>query len=109
VTSTPPAIAEVVPGGGSHAESALLAAQRYSTAIAELERVVLRESGLDTSTARVIREKLGAIDRAITEARQAIAAEPENAYLAEHYARMMGRKLALLRHASRAVDTRART
>jgi anti-sigma factor RsiW len=103
------AMAELAPAGGSHAEAALLAAQKYSTAVAELERALLVESRLDTSTARVIRDKLGAIDRAITEARQALAADPESAYLAEHYAHMMGRKLALLRNASRAEETRVRS
>lgn len=101
-----PATAEMAPAAGSQAEAALLAAQRYSAAVADLERALLHESWLDSSTARVIREKLGAIDRAIAEARQALASDPESAFLAEHYAHMMGRKLALLRNASRVAEAR---
>jgi anti-sigma factor RsiW len=81
--------------------AALLAAERYGAAIAQLEQAVLHDrSRLDSATVRVVVEKLGVIDRAIAEARAAMAQDPESAYLAEHFATMMRRKLNLLRSAS---------
>lgn len=82
-------------------DAALLAAERYGAAIAQLEQAVLHEgSRLDSATVRVVVEKLGVIDRAIAEARAAMAKDPESAYLAEHFATMMRKKLNLLRSAA---------
>lgn len=82
-------------------DAALLAAEKYGAAIAQLERVLLREgSQLDSATVRVVAEKLVVIDRAIAEARAAMARDPASQYLAEHFATMMRKKLNLLRSAA---------
>lgn len=77
----------------------------YDGAVADLERV-LREgrSRLDTATVRVIEQNLQIIDRAIAEARAAIAADPANAYLNGQMAANMRRKLDLLRRAASAIS-----
>ena len=71
---------------------------RTDAAIAELQDVLTRnENRLDTATVRVVRENLALIDRAIAQARNALEADPGNAYLNLHLADTMRRKLELLR------------
>ncbi len=71
---------------------------RTDAAIADLQEALRRnESRLDTSTVRVVRENLALIDRAIAQARTALAADSGNAYLNLHLADTMRRKLELLR------------
>ena len=71
---------------------------RADAAVAELEEILTtNEPRLDTATVRVVRQNLALIDRAITEARQALEADPANAYLNLHLAETMRRKLELLR------------
>jgi len=82
------------------AQAALLAAERYGAAIAQLEHAVLDAGELDTATIRVVRAKLLVVDRAIGEAREALAKDPASAYLADHFASMMQRKLNVLRSAA---------
>ena len=90
----------VVPVSGS----TLLAAQRYAGAVAQFEAALLGgELALDTATISVLRQKLAIIDRAIDEARQAVADDPNSGYLVQHFNRMMKQKLALLRHTARVV------
>lgn len=74
---------------------------RADSAIAELERVLSRESGqLDTSTVRILRQNLALIDRAIEQARNALEQDPSNPYLNDHLARTMRKKIDVLRHAA---------
>ncbi len=74
---------------------------RPDSAIAELERVLAEERGhLDTTTVRVIEENLSRIDRAIGEARSALARDPNNTYLNDHLAQTMRKKIELLRRAA---------
>ena len=74
---------------------------RTDAAVAELEDVLARnESRLDTATVRIVRQNLAVIDRAIEEARAALAADPGNAYLNLHLADTMRRKVELLRRAN---------
>ena len=74
---------------------------RYANAVAELERELARGRGqLDTATVRVLGDKLALVDRAIAEAEQALAADPGNAYVSGHLARIRLRKLGLLRQAT---------
>jgi hypothetical protein len=76
-------------------------AQSYDAAVADLERVLQAGRGrLDTATVRVIEENLAAIDRAILDARRAVAADSANLYLNSHLAATMRRKLDLLRQAA---------
>jgi anti-sigma factor RsiW len=82
-------------------DAALLAAEKYGAAIARLEQALLHDGNrLDSATVRVVVEKLAVIDRAIAEARAAMAQDPESAYLADHFATMMRKKLNLLRSAA---------
>ncbi|NIM50701.1 MAG: hypothetical protein GTN62_10150 [Gemmatimonadales bacterium] len=97
----PQVVAAFAPTTGRSPELAILAAEKYGGAIAELERaLMLGQSRLDTATVRVVQEKLAVIDRAIAEARRALAKDPNSSYLADHFASMMRRKLALLRNAA---------
>lgn len=74
---------------------------RYAAAVADLERALDQRRGrLDTTTVRIIEKNLAVIDRAIRDARSALAADPGNAYLNLHLAEQMRRKLDLLRRAS---------
>jgi anti-sigma factor RsiW len=90
--------APVIPAGA-------MAEAAYEAAVADLEQVLMDgRSRLDTSTVRVIEESLGTIDRAIAEARAAIAADPANAYLRGRIAATQRQKLDLLRRAAAAVS-----
>ena len=81
---------------------------KYDAAVADLERVLAAGRGtLDTSTVRIIEQNLALIDRAIADARRALAADPGNAYLNAHLARTMRRKIDLLREAATIVASRS--
>lgn len=101
--SAPPASAPVpatLPAG--------LAGARYDAAVADLERVLDTGRGrLDTTTVRVIEQNLAVIDRAIADARRALAADPGNAYLNTYLAHTMRRKIDLLRQAATIAATRS--
>ena len=85
----------LVPGG------AVVGLAQYDTAIAELERVLAEHRAqLDTSTVRVVEQNLAAIDRAIADARRALALDPNDSYLHDHLATTMRRKMELLRRAA---------
>ena len=74
---------------------------RYAAAVADLERLLAqRRSQLDPTTVQVIEKNLGIIDRAIRDAQSALEADPANAYLNQHLAQAMRRKLELLRQAA---------
>ena len=74
---------------------------RYDAAVAELEQMLAQHRAqLDTATVRVVQKNLDIIDRAIADARAALAADPSSAYLNHHLARTMRRKLDLLRRAN---------
>lgn len=74
---------------------------RYAAAVADFERLLAqRRSQLDPTTVQVIEKNLGIIDRAIRDAQSALAADPGNAYLNQHLAQSMRRKLELLRQAA---------
>ncbi|UCF41571.1 MAG: zf-HC2 domain-containing protein [Gemmatimonadota bacterium] len=100
-TPEPIVVTQRAPEAGPSQHAAVLAAERYGAAIADLERALLEDGeGLDTATVRVLQQKLAVIDRAISEARDALARDPGSDYLADHYAGMMRRKLTLLRGVS---------
>jgi len=93
------------PAEGFAVAAAIHAAQTYGPAIADLERVLLEEqSTLDTSTVRVLREKLAIIDRAMAEAKEALAQDPNSGYLIDHYTGMMRKKLTVLRTVARRAE-----
>jgi anti-sigma factor RsiW len=74
---------------------------KYDAAVAELQQALdVNRNRLDTATVRVIRQNLAIIDRAIAQARQALAADPASVYLSDHLARTLKRKIELLRQAT---------
>ena len=74
---------------------------RYDAAVAELERTLEDGRGrLDPRTLQVVEENLHIIDRAIEDARRAVAADPGNTWLRSHLAATMKRKVDLLRSAT---------
>jgi anti-sigma factor RsiW len=74
---------------------------RADSAITELERILAEEHGrLDSSTVRVLTQNLALIDRAIEQARKALESDPGNAYLNDHLARTMRKKIDVLRRAA---------
>jgi anti-sigma factor RsiW len=73
----------------------------YDAAVSDLEAVLHEQrQTLDPQTVRVIEANLAAIDRAIAQSREALAADPANGYLNNHLAAARQRKLALLRRAT---------
>lgn len=73
----------------------------YDGAVADLQRTLdAQRSRLDEQTVRVIDTNLQAIDRAMAECREALAADPANVYLNDHLAAVRARKLELLRRAT---------
>jgi anti-sigma factor RsiW len=74
------------------------AVESYDAAIRDLQQTLAqRRPRLDTATARVIEQSLAIIDRAIAQARGAVARDPNNLYLNGHLQRALDRKLDLLR------------
>ena len=87
---------------------ASLGGAKYEAAVADLERVLEADRGrLDSITVRIIEQNLAVIDRAIADARRALAADPGNAYLNAHLAGTMRRKIDLLRRAATIVASRS--
>ena len=77
------------------------AGEVYDAAVGDLERVLAEgRDQLDPKTLKVIEDNLRIIDRAIAEARSAIAADPANGYLRSQVAANMRRKLDILRQAT---------
>lgn len=100
-TAAAPLAAGPVPAAAPAALPAGLAGVRYDAAVADLERVLEADRGrLDTTTVRVIEQNLAVIDRAIADARRALAANPGNPYLSTYLAHTMRRKIDLLRQAA---------
>lgn len=85
-----------VPGMVSYVPG--FAERKYGTAIADLERVLAENrSQLAPETVQVIEQNLRIIDRAIFQARRALAADPNSSYLNDHLSRTMRQKLEFLR------------
>ena len=80
-------------------------ARGYDAAVEDLEQVLAQGRGrLDTATVRVLEENLAIIDRALAQARRAVAADSANIYLNSHLAETMRRKIDLLRQAAALVS-----
>jgi len=78
---------------------------RYDEAIADLQQTLQDgRAQLDPQTIRILETNLDAIDKAIDQCRQALAADPANLYLHNHLADARQRKLALLRRAAAIVN-----
>lgn len=75
----------------------------YADAVGELERTFAESRDrLDPETVRTVERNLAIIDQAIRDTREALAADPTNAYLNRHLATTMQRKVDLLRRATTA-------
>jgi hypothetical protein len=94
-TDFPPVDAQSTARPGTFGDAA------YTDAIADLEKTLEdARTRLDPDTVRVLDQNLRAIDRAIAQCREALAADPDNAYLNTYLAQARTRKLDLLRHAA---------
>lgn len=79
---------------------------RYDAAIAELQLAITKHGGrLDPATVRIVEANLRIIDRAIDQARRALAADPANPYLNNHLADQMRRKVDVLRRVTALIQT----
>ena len=86
---------------GIQAQPVSATASNFDAAVADLQRMLNeRRDQLDSATIRVLEENLAAIDQAIAEARAALSEDPSNAYLNEHLATTMWRKVHLLQRAA---------
>lgn len=94
-----PAAMSTAGGAGSDAwavSDAVLAA--YEPAMTDLEaEYEERRAALDPETIRVVERNLAIIDAAITEAREALAADPSSGFLSTHLGDTMRRRMTLLR------------
>lgn len=78
----------------------------YDATVRSLEQeLAARRPQLDTVTVRVVEENLKIIDRAIADARAALAADPSSTYLSTSLARAMQQKVDLLRRATALAGT----
>jgi len=92
------------PSSTVNAQPATFDAARYDAAVADLERVLRdNRADLDTSTVRVIEQNLATIDRAILDARRALAADPSSPYLNGHLVQQLQAKVRLLQRATDAI------
>lgn len=73
----------------------------YDAAVGELEGILAaHRAQLDSTTVRVLEEKLALIDRAVADAQRALATDPKDPYLNGHLAQTRLQKLELLRRAA---------
>jgi anti-sigma factor RsiW len=73
----------------------------YETTVRTLEQELeLRRADMDPATVAVVEENLKIIDKAIEEARAALADDPSSSYLTTHLAQTMQRKVDLLQRAT---------
>ena len=78
-----------------------LADPQYDNAIADLEDALeAGRSRLDPETVKVLEQNLSSIDKAIEQCRQALEADPANAFLNSHLVSARQHKLSLLRKAT---------
>lgn len=100
-----PAPLAAVPSNTGSIPVSIRAGAVYDRAVSDLERVLAEgRNRLDPRTLKVIEDNLGVIDRALAEARAAIAADPAaNSYLSAQVVANMHRKLELLRLAANAI------
>lgn len=83
-----------------------LADESFDAAVADLEAMLDEGRGrLNAETIRVLEENLAAIDAAVVQAREALAADPANVGLTNHLLRTRAMRLGLLRRAVAATQT----
>jgi hypothetical protein len=95
----PGATALTAPGPGT--ATPVLFTDQYDALVTDLEAEFLRRRDeLDPETVRVIEQNLLIIERAISDARQALEADPSSGFLNSYVAGAMRRKVELLRQAT---------
>jgi len=78
-----------------------LADAQYDAAVADLQRALDKgRDKLDKATIAIVEQNLRIIDRAIEQAREALVADPANAYLSGHLVETRRKKLDLMRRAA---------
>ena len=78
-----------------------MADAQYDAAVTDLEKALSAGRGhLDASTVATVEHNLQIIDQAISQAREALVADPANSYLSSHLVEARRRKLELLRRAT---------
>ncbi len=98
--ATSPAATSEAPRGAD-AQLAGYNLTRYDANIGELQQALTDNRGdLDSTTVRIIEQNLALIDRAIADARRALAADPSNSYLNAHLTQQLQRKVRLLQKAT---------
>ena len=96
-----PATGPVAIGAPAAQPAAFAGTAKYDAAIADLEGVLAEHRDqLDSATVRVLEQSLRTIDRAIAQARAALATDPGDPYLNVYLAETMRRKLNLMRRAA---------
>ena len=112
VSSPGPAESTVFPGPDANpvpiavATPVGFADAQYDAAVVDLEKALKSgHSRLDKSTVAIVEHNLQIIDQAIAQARDALAADPANAYLSGHLVEARRRKLDLLRRAAALSET----
>lgn len=101
VTPPPPPSEPTAPGGATVHFAMDSARPQYDAAVADLERILEEGRGhLDPATIEALEQSLATIDRAIEEARLAVARDTADVYLNNYLADTMKRKLELLRYAT---------
>jgi anti-sigma factor RsiW len=79
--------------------------EAYDRAISDLQQTLEAGRGrLDPRTVEIVERNLAAIDAAMAQAREALAADPSNTYLNTHLAQARQRKLAVLQRVSAMVN-----
>ena len=101
IAAEPAVRPEADAGAGDRVVPVSLADAQYDAAVGDLERALKQGRGrLDASTIATVEHNLQIIDQAIEQAREALAADPVNAYLSGHLVEARRRKLDLLRRAA---------
>lgn len=96
-----PRTESAVQNGEGTITSVALADPRYEDAVHDLERTLAEgRDRLDPETVRILEQNLTTIDKAIAQSREALEADPGNAFLSSHLVSARQRKLALLRRAT---------
>jgi hypothetical protein len=107
-TARPPLPEPTAAMPSPYASAAAVNNPRYDQAVAELEQALADGRGrLEPRTVHILEQNLRTIDRAIDEARRAVAADPANEWLRSHLAATMKRKVDLLRTATMLTATQS--
>ncbi len=98
---TPAPVAVTAPPSPGSVSLAASEDRGYDLAVKSLTQELAENSAnLDSTTVRIVQQKLALIDRAIADAERALASDPANTYLHGHLTQTRLRKLDLLRRAA---------